>query len=75
MTGKLRRNSIRRWEISDGDDSIELSSGSRVELQIAGVWILTRIEHDGQDYYAINRGIALVEGLRARLPQPSGSKT
>jgi Domain of unknown function (DUF5348) len=103
ITGTLRKNSNDRWEIVDDQDknrTLELSSGSVCEVQIAGHWIRTRIEFAhgsgggdyyvralerlglrspdprraldqdadrGGDYYAVERGVLLCEGLPARI--------
>jgi Domain of unknown function (DUF5348) len=45
IVGKLHKNRNDRWEIVGDDGSvIELSSGSVFEVQIAGRWIMTRLE-------------------------------
>jgi hypothetical protein len=75
-TGILRRNRNGRWAIDlpegaidgpDSPDSVQLTSGDVVEVQIAGHWISTSVEHDGKDYYAATRGVRLCAGLPARI--------
>jgi hypothetical protein len=41
----------------------------RFELLIAGNWVRTRLEYDHQirDYYAVEPGVLLCEGLGARV--------
>jgi Domain of unknown function (DUF5348) len=74
MTGTLLKNESGRWEIHSEGQSVELTSGSAIEVQIGGHWIKTGIEyaHDtstrgGGDYYATTRGVKLTKGLPARV--------
>lgn len=70
MQGKLIKNDIDRWEINDGENRYELSSGDLCEVLVGefktGVWFRTRIEHNGDDYYATVPGIKLYKGMPAR---------
>lgn len=67
----LLKNDVGRYEL----DGRELTSGSAIEVWLAGRWIAARIEHDNdrlRDYYiAISGGGALIisESLEARLPE------
>lgn len=68
MQGQLKLNpDSRRWEIVNNDRTIELSSGSCLDLHIAGHWIPTRIEFGDKAYYSTTRGTQLVNGLTARI--------
>lgn len=72
ITGTLSKNSNGRWQIDyTWDDGVagthELSSGSAVELAIAGMWIKTSIEHNGKHYYPTTPGISLSAGMLARV--------
>lgn len=68
--GTLRKNENDRWEIVErSGHTIELSSGSVVEVLVAGQWIRTSIEHNGREYYATTRGIRLCAEMSARLPE------
>lgn len=67
--GYLEKNRYGRYELN----GYELTSGSPIEIWIedrefdaGGSWFSTRIEHNGEDYYAIGRRTPL-EGLRARI--------
>ncbi len=65
--GKLFVGPNGRWEIDIPDqESIELTSGSIVEVEIQGHWIITAIECDMDGYYAVVRGVKLYDGMRAR---------
>lgn len=67
--GILKKNVWRRWEILDHDgNKDELSSGSKIEVKIGDIWIMTRLESAGGDYYSVVRGILLYEGMPARIP-------
>jgi hypothetical protein len=68
VRGILHKNKTGRWEIVGDDGSVELTSGSVIEICVAGIWHRTRVEHDGRDYYSVTPGTALVAGLPARLP-------
>lgn len=51
------------------DQWTELTCGCHVELKIGDEWVKVRIEHDGDDYYAVGlRGFCLV-GILARIPE------
>jgi hypothetical protein len=69
--GPLRMNSLGRWEISLGRDRInpELSSGTRIFLNIYGDWRLTSVEysHAANRYVSVD-GYALADGIMAALP-------
>jgi hypothetical protein len=67
--GYLEKNRYGRYEIN----GYELTSGHLIELWIeddeykeGGSWFSTRIEHNGEDYYAVGRNESL-EGMRARF--------
>ena len=67
--GYLEKNRYGRYELN----GYELTSGHLIELWIedneykeGGSWFSTRIEHNGEDYYAVGSK-ALLEGLKARL--------
>ena len=66
----LRKNDCERWEFG----SVELTSGSIVEIQIDGQWICGVIEYWHDNYYWFSRrnGIQVVlhAGILARLPDP-----
>ena len=67
--GILSMNDLRRWEIVQGACP-ELSSGSRVLIEVDAVLRLTRIEyaHDaGGQYYSVDN-YQLAGGLRAAPP-------
>jgi hypothetical protein len=60
----LKKSPSGRWTLGQ----MELTSGSRFDVNIAGHWIRIRIEHDHHDgYYAIPPAVRLHEGLKARL--------
>jgi hypothetical protein len=71
--GPLRLNSIGRWAIARSNPHeqpfAELSSGSRVFLEVGGKWRLTRIEysHAAKAYVSID-GYRLAEGIMSALP-------
>ncbi len=63
--GILYKNRDGRYAISD---NVWFTSGDTVEIYFGGSWLLTRIEHNGKEYYAVDlQGISLA-GLTARLP-------
>ena len=63
--GVLYKNSDGRYAISE---NIWFTSGDSIEIYFGGSWLLTRIEHNGRNYYAVDlQGIKL-EGLQARMP-------
>lgn len=68
MLGILRKNDIDRWEIFDGEGRRwEITSGDVIEVRIGDdTWVTTRVEHNGKDYYAIEAGITLYNGMPAR---------
>lgn len=68
--GAIRRAENGRLQV----DGIELTSGRRIELLLYDFinerqeWILTRVEHNGTDYYFVNhRTLKLEDIRRARL--------
>ena len=71
MEGKLYRNECGKFEI---DDFHWFSCGCRIELCLCGVWVLTRIEHDGNDYYAVGLKGLKLDGLLARNPLDKGDE-
>lgn len=62
--GVLKKNTCGRYEI---DCWTELTCGTVVELFINGAWVKTRIEHDGNDYYAVGQKGLTLEGVTARV--------
>jgi hypothetical protein len=74
ITGQLRKNDD-NWEIvDDAGRACVLPAGSVCEVQVAGHWIRTRIEynHQTRNYYAVEAGVLLCEGLGARVTKRSG---
>jgi hypothetical protein len=71
IEGTLRRNECDRWEFAD----IELTSGSLVEINIDGSWIVGVIEYWTDSYYWFSRqdGIPVIlqTGINARIPERS----
>lgn len=70
--GQLFRNDINeRWNVvfavKPEPDYDVMTSGSFLEVKIGKKWIPTTIEHNGKDYYATTQGLALSNGLRARV--------
>lgn len=64
--GKLFKNEDHRWVIKF-DYNYVLTSGDICEVQVAGHWIKTRIEHNGTEYYATVPGVKLYAGMLARI--------
>ncbi|WP_372868144.1 DUF5348 domain-containing protein [Planomicrobium okeanokoites] len=72
--GPIFHNSAGRYEMLNGD---YFTSGSRIELLVEDddededertYWVLTTIEHNGDDYYAVALGReASINGMTARL--------
>lgn len=69
-TGTLYKNSSGRYETENGD---YYTSGKSIEVLIydemseCKKWVLTRVEHDGKDYYVVGyKGVSL-EGLTVRI--------
>lgn len=68
--GPIFHNSAGRYELLNGD---YFTSGSTIELLIndedeGSYWILTTIEHNGDDYYAVALGRETsINGMTARL--------
>lgn len=66
--GTLRKNSRDRYESS----SYEYTSGSRIEYQTyddffeRNEWKLSRVEHNGENYYIVGDKELNLEGLRVR---------
>lgn len=64
----LFMNNCGRWEFGD----VELTSGSRVEICIDGIWLLGVIESSDGKYYWFSRReshpVILRTGIQARLP-------
>lgn len=75
VVGKLRKNSIGRWEIVDSDDRrVEITSGDVIEVLIGATWFTTRVESRSApvapfeaQYYAVYPGIQLYAGMPARI--------
>ncbi len=63
--GKLYRNEQGKFEI---DEWHWFSCGCTVDLCLCGTWVHTRIEHDGDDYYAVGLKGLQLDGLLARHP-------
>ena len=63
--GKLYKNECGKFEI---DEWHWFSCGNCVELFLCGTWVSTRIEHDGEDYYAVGLKGLKLDGLLARHP-------
>lgn len=61
--GKLRKNSRGRYEIPD----YEWTSGREIEALIENVWIHSRVEHNGEDYYIVGYSSIPMEGLAVRV--------
>ncbi len=67
VTGTLVRSAIGRWAIKTNDGQIyEITSGEVIEVNVAGHWIRTRIEHNGKDYVAMVDGVKLYQGMGTR---------
>lgn len=67
MLGILRKNDNERWEIFDGDGRRwEITSGDVIEVLVGEIWIRTRVEHNGSDYYPVVAGISFYKGMPAR---------
>lgn len=64
--GKLYKNDCGKYEIDDWE---WFSCGSVIELCLCGTWVRTRIEHDGNDYYAVGLKGLKLDGLLARRPE------
>lgn len=73
IVGKLLRGDDGRWEIVNLDEErkFEVHCGNVIDLCVDGYWIATRVEHDGDDYYPVTRGLRLLGGLPARSPSTS----
>ena len=67
--GELRKNSCGRYEC----DGYELTSGSPVEVLVyddfyeRDEWMVTRVEHNGTDYYVVGKPSLNLSGVRARI--------
>ena len=66
MEGKLYKNEYGKFEL---DECNWFSCGCHIELCLCGTRVLTRIEHDGNDYYAVGLKGLKLEGLTARVPK------
>lgn len=70
-TGWLyRTGENERWNVIHNihkHDYTVLTSGSFVEVKVGRKWIPTTIEHNGKDYYATTRGLALSNQMQARI--------
>ena len=62
-SGKLRKNSNGRYACG----GYELTSGSGVEILVDGEWLITSIEHNGRDYYAVACRDLDLDGVDARV--------
>ncbi|GGA58944.1 hypothetical protein GCM10007416_35140 [Kroppenstedtia guangzhouensis] len=66
--GFLRKNENGRYEIGDR----EFTSGESIEILISDpgfdetVWVKSRVEHNGQDYYLMGYEEVPMDGLMAR---------
>lgn len=65
--GRLNQNASGRYEI-EGDDIF--TSGEPIEIFLededGGYWLKTRIEHNGEDYYAVDLPSTKLQGMLAR---------
>ncbi|MEV2907564.1 DUF5348 domain-containing protein [Paenibacillus larvae] len=62
--GKLVLNELGRYEI-DGT-SIYFTSGDQIEYLVNKVWKISRVDHNGEDYYIVaDPGLKML-GLTAR---------
>lgn len=68
--GILQKNRADRWEITyEGvPERDQLTCGTICEIQVGNDWVRTRIEHDGEGYYAVKPKLRLLGGMKARLP-------
>ena len=66
VVGRLTKNRDGRYCISD---DVYFTSGDSIEIFFGDSWLLTRIEHDGKDYYAVDLLGVPLHGLTARLPE------
>ena len=65
-SGRLYKNTDGRYAIND---DVYFTAGDSIEIFFGKGWLLTRIEHNGKDYFAVDlQGMSLT-GLTARLPQ------
>lgn len=69
IEGCLEKNKNGRYELN----GYELTSGAPIEIwskddyyEIGGSWYSTRIEHNGEDYYAVGEKCSL-DGMKARI--------
>lgn len=69
LEGTLRKNSIERFEVYDAKNNrdFEITSGCVIEVNIAGQWVKTRIESGLGRYYAVEKGVQLLPGLKVRV--------
>ena len=67
--GILHKKENGRYELN----SIELTCGHGIEVFMYDEcsyrydWYITRIEHNGQDYYAVGHSEVCLEGIKARI--------
>ena len=67
FVGTLERSETGRWAIkTEKGRLVEITSGEVIEIEVAGYWIRSRIEHDGRDYIAMVSGVRLYRGMKAR---------
>jgi len=60
---ELYKTKLGRWALND----VELTSGTRFQVNIDGHWINVVIEHDASGYYAIPPSVRLLKGQHARF--------
>jgi len=69
-TSELRKNLNDRYETVDG--KYEFTSGNGIEALVddgfydVPYWVVTRIEHDGTDYYLVGYKNVSLQGLKIR---------
>jgi len=67
IEGSLHKTMTGRWAICrSGQSPVEITSGEVFCVEVDGKMRVTRMEHDGREYYAVN-GFPLRDGMGARL--------
>jgi len=54
IEGRLKLKNNGRYSIIDNNDknrTYEITSGEYIKILINGVWVIVRMEHDGEQYY------------------------
>lgn len=69
VQGRLYKNSSGRYAI---DEDHYFTCGETIEILVneeenGGYWVRTRIEHNGEDYYAVDRPKINLQGTMARI--------